>query len=106
MCAIRQGRLETSHVLVLAAGARLETLQLTLDTGLDARVVADVEMQERALLPGAPVAAEQGPIPEQVERACDRGVAAALARKHDQNALGDAGADLVKELPVQVALPV
>ncbi len=45
--------------LVLALGAGLDALELAIDGELDGLVVAELEMQERVVLDGAPVAAEQ-----------------------------------------------
>ena len=45
--------------LVLALGAGLDALELVVDGEVDGLVVAELEMQERVVLDGAPVAAEQ-----------------------------------------------
>src|SRR3954451_10492872 len=48
----------TARDLVLALRAGLDPLQAVLDRELDGLIVADLEMQERMVLDGAPVAAE------------------------------------------------
>src|ERR1043165_4453577 len=50
----------TAGDLVLALRAGLDPAQAALDGKVDRLIVADLEMQERVVLDGAPVAAEQG----------------------------------------------
>src|SRR6476661_237962 len=45
--------------LVFALGTGLDALELAIDGELDGLVIADLEMQERVVLDGAPMAAEQ-----------------------------------------------
>ena len=53
------GRQIAAGDLVLTLRARLDPGELVLDGVLDRLIIADLEMQERMLLDGAPVAAEQ-----------------------------------------------
>src|SRR5271154_3365060 len=60
---------EAAWSLVLAAGSRLEDVNLPLQTKADARVVAGDEVQERHIDSTAPVAAEKASALGHVERA-------------------------------------
>src|SRR5205814_149899 len=85
-----RGRVEAAPELELAARARLEAPEPVRDAVLDARVVADVEVEvaERAL--GAPVAAVERVALGDVEGAGDH--LAILARDHEHEARASSAA--------------
>ena len=70
--AVRQGGEEAAGELVLALRAGLEESEATLDGELYRLVVAELEVQVAPLFGGAPVAAVERPVLEEVERASDR----------------------------------
>src|SRR5437667_328947 len=98
-----RGRVEAAPELELAARARLEAPEPVRDAVLDARVVADVEVEvaERAL--GAPVAAVERVALGDVEGAGNH--LAVLARDHEHEARAQALARQREEALVQVLLP-
>src|SRR3954454_10988098 len=59
----------TASDLVLALRAGFHPLKATLYRDLHCLIVADLEMQERMVLDGAPVAAEQGLRADEIDRA-------------------------------------
>src|SRR5437870_2357840 len=100
--ALGRGRVEAAPELELAARARLEAPEPVCDAVLDARVVADVEVEvaERAL--GAPVAAVERVALGDVEGAGDH--LAILARDHEHEARAQPLARQREEALVQVLL--
>src|SRR4051794_15450537 len=66
---------------MFALGSGFDGLQSTADCEIDGLIVADLEMQERMMLDGAPVTAEQRIRADEVDGARDP---AAVALGHDQ----------------------
>ena len=71
MNARRVLRVEPAQLFEAAPGAGLKALEPHLNGMLDSRVVADVEMKERNLFEGAPVAAVHGDVIADIECAGD-----------------------------------
>ena len=71
MGTIRKSRLEATHELVLAAGARFKSPKLSIDTLRDRVVEADVEVKERKFLKASPIATIQHVSRGEVESAGD-----------------------------------
>src|SRR5215210_1958272 len=92
-------------MLVLALGAGLEETKTTLDRELDRLVVAELEVQVSPLFGGAPVASEESPILEEVERPRDRAARGLVAREDEQGAVPHRPEDLLEERPREVREP-
>ena len=86
--------------LVLALGTGLDALELAIDGELDGLVVAELEMQERVVLDGAPMAAEQRVAADEIDGAGDE--AAGALGHHQHDLVGHALADQRVELSGQV----
>src|SRR5262249_26076285 len=100
MGAVREARLEAAHELVHAARAWLEALLLPQNALLDRGIETNVEVQERALLERAPIAAIKHFRPCEVERAAKR--ARPVASEHDLDAFAESRAHLFEERAAQV----
>src|SRR5689334_8823096 len=90
----------TAQQLMAALSTRFDTSQLLGDGEVDRLVIASFKMQEGQIANGAPVAAIQCRIIEEIERARD--IAAAKFRHDQQNLLTHALPDAAEEFPRQI----
>src|SRR5262245_9933058 len=97
--ALRRRRVEATHLLELAAGARLEALPPAGDAVLDRGVVADVEVQVAERLQGAPVATVEHASLLHVERAREH--PAVAARQDHAQAIAPALPEELEDAPVE-----
>ena len=86
--------------LVLALRSRLDPLIAVSDGEFDRLVIADLEMQERALLERAPVAAIDRVGAQKIDRAGD--MAPVAPRHHQQDAVGHRRADPVEKIAGEI----